>query len=1028
MFATSPPCANNLPLPPLKRKRSDSTHDATGRDAPVASKLRVDNSPPDPALVTHCAPSPSPSPTSDPTAPVQTPPSPTHRPSQSLATEQAPRSGQVDVDRLRDTLGAQLSLEVLLKHNELRLIDQEIAKCQVALEQLRRCAEIPYPSAQLGGLSQSVSSGTGMAVYAPGNGPAPLSPAPWGVTDGPYTRHYARWLLPDARFDGGEPDPATPLLSASAAGATPVEGRSTRGNPGDLGALAGKSRPQRGSSISKLQSLPNGYPAPKEKAGPMIIRRKSDGIMVKLVCLDCRRDNFSSTQGFINHCRIAHGRNFASHDAAAMASGETVEVDEAGAAVGVKSETPTTTAPTTTPGYVHPLIRSAHGIEPLTPGRSMSSAVETPRPTGPSVPAKSTTPATTEGLSPHTFLGSPDTPHLSSLMRHRGVGLDLDRLVGEAKTTVDLSVYPSDEGESDSEPEQSTPHTVGNSGPPPPGAGVGRQPMRTTVSQTMSRRPGSRKGVDPPSHPTPLETLTPTRPGPSYPSYGPPPLANPGPGDALRDADSMDRTANLSPNTMESTQAPSLVSDDDDYGVASDSESPGPSSSEAGDHDDEFSHVDVEDEEAATSTATTDPPKTDPMASAAAHPPASLSRSLARGGSRGKGRLVPSSLVPMQRNKDEKRVSFVKSPYTPQSITLETFTRLLSLYPMTWEAATRQKLAEGGRRGGKKTKSISMEEEQESKCKGKDQGKGKEEQNHLIEGIMEGLGELDRWRYELVGVDVSGSGWMDDVGDGDGRCLTKDDLVRLMEWKLQRGVHRPALLGMIKSNPDKTVEQATRAALAALPGKNLSQQNKPAHGSKNPNPEGQFPQTSLTELINPLRGVGIATASLILSAVTAHNKGGGIPFFSDDVYLWLCMGEVPRLRSELARESKERVQRRKSCYKRLGGELALKYNVKEYEGLWEAVQFLRGRLLWGVEDGKEEVVLCTNIEKVAFVLRHIELSGFVSEGGEGLVSVDRGCLGEEKKGDMKEEKQKRGRVEESVKEEVGGRKKRSRKG
>ncbi|PLN77294.1 hypothetical protein BDW42DRAFT_177036 [Aspergillus taichungensis] len=670
MFATSPPCTNNLPVPPLKRKRSDSTHSATGRDAPVASKLRVDNPPPNPALVSQCAPSPSP--TSDPTAPVQTPPSPTHhRPSQSLAPEQAPRSGQVDVDRLRDTLGAQLSLEVLLKHNELRLIDQEIAKCQVALEQLRRCAEIPYPSAQLGGLSQSVSSGTGMAVYAPGNGPTPLSPAPWGVTDGPYTRHYARWLLPDPRFDGGELVPATPLLSAAGvAGATPVEGRSTRGNPGDLGALAGKSRPQRGSSLSKLQSLPNAYPAPKEKAGPMIIRRKSDGIMVKLVCLDCRRDNFSSTQGFINHCRIAHGRNFASHDAAAMASGETVEVDDAGAVVGGKSETPATTttpATATTPGYVHPLIRSAHGIEPLTPGRSTSSAVETPRPTGSSGPVKSATPAPTEALSPRAFLGSPDTPHLSSLMRHRGVGLDLDRLVGEAKTTVDLSAYPSDEGESDSEPEQPTAHAAGNPGPPPPpGSTVGRQPMRTTVSQTTSRWPGSRKGVDPSSHAPPaLETLTPTRPGPSYPSYGPSPLANPGPDDAMRDADSMDRAANLSPNTIESTQAPSLVSDDDDYGAASDSESPGPSSSEAGDHDDEFSHVDVEGDEATTSTATTDPPKTDPMASAAAHPPASLSRSLARGGSRGKGRLVSSSLVPMQRNKDEKRVSFVSPDTSP---------------------------------------------------------------------------------------------------------------------------------------------------------------------------------------------------------------------------------------------------------------------------------------------------------------------------------------------------------------------------
>ena len=235
----------------------------------------------------------------------------------------------------------------------------------------------------------------------------------------------------------------------------------------------------------------------------------------------------------------------------------------------------------------------------------------------------------------------------------------------------------------------------------------------------------------------------------------------------------------------------------------------------------------------------------------------------------------------------------------------------------------------------------------------------------------------------------------------------------------QRGVHRPALLGMIKSNPDRTVEQATRAALAALPRGTPPQQPKPSQGTQSTNLDDQFPQTSLTELMNPLRGVGIATASLILSAVTANKNGGGIPFFSDDVYLWLCMGEVPRLRSELARESAERVRRRKGCYKRLGGELALKYNIKEYRGLWEAVRDLRGRLLLEIEDGKEELVSCINIEKVAFVLRHVEVSGLVSEGEEELVSVDRACLGV---GETEEKKNKKRGNEESMKGEQSGKK------
>lgn len=49
----------------------------------------------------------------------------------------------------------------------------------------------------------------------------------------------------------------------------------------------------------------------------------------RLECLDCKRSDFSSAQGFINHCRIAHQREYASHEAAAFACGQTVaEPDE----------------------------------------------------------------------------------------------------------------------------------------------------------------------------------------------------------------------------------------------------------------------------------------------------------------------------------------------------------------------------------------------------------------------------------------------------------------------------------------------------------------------------------------------------------------------------------------------------------------------------------------------------------------------------------------------------------------------------
>ncbi|KAJ5281860.1 hypothetical protein N7478_007232 [Penicillium angulare] len=576
----APNCAgvNTLSLPKLKRKRSDSSPS----DAPATTKLRVDAVF---APSSELTPSPSVTRSDDSVAsPVAYPPA-----------QAAGRT--MDVDRLRDTITAQLSLEVLLKHNELRLIDQEIAKCQVSLEQLRRCAEIPYPGSSVTGPSADVSSGTGASVWVPGNGPAPMSPAPWGVTEGPYSRHYSRWLLPDPRFDGGEVESG---LATGASGYQMAEGRSTRGNPMDFSALAGKTRPSRGLNGSRLQSLPTGYPIVKEKAGPMLIRRKSDQVLVKLVCLDCRRDNFSSTQGFINHCRIAHNRNFASHDAAAMASGEPVEVDESGAVIGGRSE-PTTTTPSTvsTPGHVHPLIRSTQipttsslptpRKESVTPRKPSevnptiaAAAVATPPATVKREPVKAANPS---------FMPSPATPHLSALMRKRGLGLNMNKLVEEARAPVDLSDFSDGESDVDESARSST--KVSQDSTAQQGPQAARQPMRMPTTQAASERTESRKALQLP------EEMTPTRPqAHQQPSlfhnlsslHGPNQTS---PMDTSRDT--VDHPANLSPNTIESNQAPSLVSDDeDDYEAASDSDSPD------SDHEEEFRHIEVQDDERTT--------------------------------------------------------------------------------------------------------------------------------------------------------------------------------------------------------------------------------------------------------------------------------------------------------------------------------------------------------------------------------------------------------------------------------------------
>ncbi len=244
------------------------------------------------------------------------PPSPP--PSVSLAMHDA-----AGIEEVKDVVQYQFCHDILMKHNELRLIEQELAKCQIALEQLRRCHLIPYPTdCPTPEQMLDIASGRGLAVRPRPGATVPKWSAPFGVVDGPYARHYAKWLIPDPVFDG--PLPNWPGLTppSRVKGAVTADARATRNSITD----SSKGRPTRGLTGQKLQSLSSGYPQPKDKAGPCVLKR-SDGKVVKLVCIDCHRENFSSTQGFINHCRIAHKRDFKSHEEAAVHCGHPIEVD-----------------------------------------------------------------------------------------------------------------------------------------------------------------------------------------------------------------------------------------------------------------------------------------------------------------------------------------------------------------------------------------------------------------------------------------------------------------------------------------------------------------------------------------------------------------------------------------------------------------------------------------------------------------------------------------------------------------------------
>lgn len=491
------------------------------------------------------------------------------------------------MERAKDVIQFQLGLEILYKHDELRLINQELAKCQVALEQLRRCHLIPYPvTCPTPDQMLEISSGKGPAMRTRPGEPVPEWAPPFGVVDGPYARHYAKWLIPDPKFDGVLPEwqgsGGHAVSSRSVA-----EGRTTR-NSGDAGNL-GKQRPARGTSTHKLHALSSGYAQPKDKAGPCVLKR-SDGKTVKLVCIDCHRENFSSTQGFINHCRIAHKRDFKSHEEAAVHCGHPIEVDELGSAAGEEKPAAGTVGhspsnPAT--GAVYPYARAndVSEQEALVALRSRVEAALRLYEEGKSLPS---TAASTEAppalkRAPKTaassFLGASDLPHLSRLLEGKNFTGDLNEHVADARTREDTPEMYLD-GDSDAEQTSTSVEPASPVGPATVsrGPGVMRIPARVVMAPSApgpDGRPASSKGCVPPhlaAFETPIATPITELPQASTSS-------------GLYE-DEMD--VDLSPNTMASNNAPSLVSDDGEYDDSDDG-----SSSDASDNMDTDSVTEI---------------------------------------------------------------------------------------------------------------------------------------------------------------------------------------------------------------------------------------------------------------------------------------------------------------------------------------------------------------------------------------------------------------------------------------------------
>ncbi|PSR97645.1 hypothetical protein BD289DRAFT_362094 [Coniella lustricola] len=464
-----------------------------------------------------------------------------------------PRHDSGITDRITDIIHQQFGTEILLRHQELRFINQELAKCQAALEQLRRCHLIPYPtSCPTPQQMLDIVDGKVPAARSKTSGPAPQWAPPYGVVDGPYARHYAKWLIPDAKFDGQIPE-----WRAIAPASKLVEGRSTRNSQSE-GAAAGK-RVARSQDASK--ALPS-VVAPKTK-GPCILKR-SDGVTVKLFChlekLDgkrCDRDDFSSTQGFINHVRITHKKEFKSHDEAAFFCGVPVTATDESVPSRTEEKAPAAAALQSIGqgcGVVHPLARADATSEQNAYAKilqridaSLKLFHEGKLPGVTQIPGASSRlqSAPTDCKPSKSFVGSPTTPFLSQLLQTRNFHGDLHSHVEDAKSREDFDNLLQGEESDDCEQVMDT------------------KPDGISAGQPVSRIPTKRvpaRAV--PTGPTSESTSSSSR------SRSPPLslLSSAHMSTVDEDATSVGESNAMdidrSPNTAVSNNAPSLVSDD----------------------------------------------------------------------------------------------------------------------------------------------------------------------------------------------------------------------------------------------------------------------------------------------------------------------------------------------------------------------------------------------------------------------------------------------------------------------------------
>ncbi|CAK4026409.1 Hypothetical predicted protein [Lecanosticta acicola] len=198
------------------------------------------------------------------------------------------------------------------------------------------------------------------------------------------------------------------------------------------------------------------------------------------------------------------------------------------------------------------------------------------------------------------------------------------------------------------------------------------------------------------------------------------------------------------------------------------------------------------------------------------------------------------------------------------------------------------------------------------------------------------LKDLDQFRYETI------QNILNDRRTKGSAYLLKEDVVKLVEWKLSHGTFRPSLKKLVESNSEEDVRAATANAFKT--------DVKDKEGVK-----------AALDVLTKLKGIGPATASLLLSVCHASR----VPFFSDELYRF-CFWEEG---------------------KGTGWDRPIKYKLKEYLALFEKVN-------------EKRTLNAVDLEKAAYVLGKTAAkpsSGESSLGKRKASDNSNGQKGDEKK-------------------------------